>query len=199
MNNYLFEVTYMDGSTKDVSNSNYSSSAAMAQILRSEENEVRKIVLLEMGSIKKMAGDDNMAYTWEGMTKISRQEAVNRYKSGLEVYLLYSDNTEGEADSLRAIEAHLEEFGYENGAPSDWKDTYVNENATDLLRQYMNVISETVKIVMAKAKQRGEIAEDADSLALISAVTKLVVDGLGLSVEGEELYNELEHFVREDN
>lgn len=54
-------------------------------------------------------------YLWEGMIKISYEEAVKRF-SGDEVYLLYSDQTESLVCELAEIEGHESnggEFGYE--------------------------------------------------------------------------------------
>ena len=56
-------------------------------------------------------------YTWEGMTKISFQEAVNRFKNNQDVFLLYDDGTEGLAEDIETIETHNNygcEFGYDN-------------------------------------------------------------------------------------
>lgn len=57
-----------------------------------------------------------MAYTWEGMTKISYEEAIEMHEEGREVYKLYDDDTEGLAENLAEIHAHNEyggEFGIE--------------------------------------------------------------------------------------
>jgi hypothetical protein len=57
-------------------------------------------------------------YTWEGMQKIPYEEAIERYKNGKLVFLLYDNNTEGEACNLEEIKAHYEhggEFGIEKG------------------------------------------------------------------------------------
>lgn len=64
-----------------------------------------------------------MGYTWEGMTKISYEEAVKRWNNKEEVFLLYDDESEGLVEesmgdwtALEAIKHHYEaggEFGYE--------------------------------------------------------------------------------------
>ena len=36
-----------------------------------------------------------MGYSWEGMKKISVEEANRRYREGEEVFILYDDDTEG--------------------------------------------------------------------------------------------------------
>lgn len=36
-----------------------------------------------------------MGYSWEGMKKISVEEAKRRYREGEEVFILYDDDTEG--------------------------------------------------------------------------------------------------------
>jgi hypothetical protein len=55
-------------------------------------------------------------YKWEGMCKISYQEALERFTNGQEVYLLYYDDTESlveDIDSIHLHEEHGGEFGYE--------------------------------------------------------------------------------------
>ncbi|MEK5209190.1 hypothetical protein [Psychrobacillus sp. FSL H8-0510] len=47
-----------------------------------------------------------MAYTDEGMTKISSQKAQKLFNDGQEVYLLYPDNTEAVMESVDQIEEH---------------------------------------------------------------------------------------------
>jgi hypothetical protein len=57
-----------------------------------------------------------MSYTWEGMEKISYQEALERMNNEQEVYLLYDDQTEGLADDFERMSHHHEcggEFGVE--------------------------------------------------------------------------------------
>lgn len=57
-----------------------------------------------------------MGYFWEGMQKISYEEALKRYRNNEEVYLLYWDNAEGLAESEEDIHEHNKsgaEFGYE--------------------------------------------------------------------------------------
>lgn len=58
-----------------------------------------------------------MGYQWDGMQKITYEEAVKLYTENLDgVYLLYDDDTEGAAESLDEIENHNSyggEFGYE--------------------------------------------------------------------------------------
>lgn len=57
-----------------------------------------------------------MAYTYEGMTKISFQEALERFRDNEEVYLLYDDETEALAESEAGIMLHHSyegEFGHE--------------------------------------------------------------------------------------
>lgn len=36
-----------------------------------------------------------MGYSWEGMKKISEEEAKRRYREDEEVFILYDDDTEG--------------------------------------------------------------------------------------------------------
>lgn len=52
-------------------------------------------------------------YNWGGMTKISKEDAIKRWKENKCTYLLYDDNTESMVDSLKDIEDHEVEFGYE--------------------------------------------------------------------------------------
>lgn len=59
-----------------------------------------------------------MGYTWEGMTKISYEEAIEMwYRHGEgPLYRLYDDDTEGMVRSFEEIVDHNEyggEFGYE--------------------------------------------------------------------------------------
>lgn len=57
-----------------------------------------------------------MGYTWEGMQKISYEKAREMFLEDGGIYLLYDDNTEGEADTIEEIDAHNEyggEFGIE--------------------------------------------------------------------------------------
>lgn len=61
-----------------------------------------------------------MSYSWQGMKKITRQEAVERFNVGLEVYRLYDDNTEGLCEELSDImDPAFDDFdfGYETGIP----------------------------------------------------------------------------------
>ena len=59
----------------------------------------------------------NYGYTFEGMQRLTFLDAIYRFVvEGKSVYLLYSDNTEAEADSLDAIARHQDKgglFGYE--------------------------------------------------------------------------------------
>lgn len=58
-----------------------------------------------------------MGYKWEGMKKITYEEALKEYRKGnLAIYLLYDDDTEGLAESESDIHEHQKhygEFGYE--------------------------------------------------------------------------------------
>lgn len=49
-------------------------------------------------------------YLWLGMKEISYDNAVNNYRCNVAVYLLYEDNTESQANSLKEIKDH-----YKNG------------------------------------------------------------------------------------
>ena len=51
-------------------------------------------------------------YTWKGMIKITREQALDRRKENKEVYLLYDDNTEACVESTEDIIKHQGEFGY---------------------------------------------------------------------------------------
>lgn len=42
-------------------------------------------------------------YTWSGMKKITYLEAIERFNDDKEVYLLYSDNTEGVTEGIESI------------------------------------------------------------------------------------------------
>lgn len=53
-------------------------------------------------------------YMWNGMTKISKKEAIKRFHEQKNVFLLYPDDTEAEANKLEELLVHDEEFGYEN-------------------------------------------------------------------------------------
>lgn len=59
----------------------------------------------------------NYGYTFEAMQRLTFLDAAYRFAvEGKSVYLVYSDNTEAEADSLDAISKHQDEgglFGYE--------------------------------------------------------------------------------------
>lgn len=44
-----------------------------------------------------------MAYTWEGMKKITKDEAVKMFNEGREVYRLYEDGTEGLVEDIKDI------------------------------------------------------------------------------------------------
>lgn len=58
----------------------------------------------------------NMSYTWEGITKINYEQAIELFNANKEVYLLYDDDTEGLAHELADIKRHIVnsgEFGYE--------------------------------------------------------------------------------------
>lgn len=84
-----------------------------------------------------------MAYTWEGMVKITKSEAIEMFKNGQEVYRLYDDNTEGLVESLDDIldERFLDyDFGYERG----WEvlGYYVHKDNLD------NIQASTVEVVI---------------------------------------------------
>lgn len=51
-------------------------------------------------------------YTWKGMLKISKEEAIKKY-SETDVYLLRNDNSEALAEDICDIINHNEEFGIE--------------------------------------------------------------------------------------
>ena len=55
-----------------------------------------------------------MSYTWKGMIKIGRVEAIGRFNSDRGVYLLYDDNTEALVEKLEDIKEHEGEFGRHN-------------------------------------------------------------------------------------
>ena len=55
-------------------------------------------------------------YTWNGMNKITYDEAIARLRNNLSVYLLFDDGTESLADSEEDVDKHNSfygEFGYE--------------------------------------------------------------------------------------
>lgn len=55
-------------------------------------------------------------YQGDGMEKISYEEALSRFRSNREVFLLYSDNTEAVAENEEEIQKHHlsgDRFGYE--------------------------------------------------------------------------------------
>jgi hypothetical protein len=56
-----------------------------------------------------------MGYTWEGMSKITKSEALERFQSGKEVFILYEDDTEAVVEKEEEITCgdHGDyEFGY---------------------------------------------------------------------------------------
>jgi hypothetical protein len=50
LNHYSFEVIFMDGEEKWISNNNVSMNEAMIQIIRTEEKDIRKITIMEMST-----------------------------------------------------------------------------------------------------------------------------------------------------
>ena len=57
-----------------------------------------------------MIATDNM-YQWDGMSKISKSAALKHHSQGCQVYLLYSDNTESAAHSIKDILTHAKKGG----------------------------------------------------------------------------------------
>lgn len=68
-----------------------------------------------------------MAYTWNGMKKITKSEALERWDSDRSVFLLYDDDTEGAASDRESIELHQDEFGYELDEEPDVPEKMVLE------------------------------------------------------------------------
>lgn len=57
-----------------------------------------------------------MGYTWKGMIKITKEEAMRRFANNKEVYRLYGDDTEGLVDNKEDMEHEAcgdFDFGYE--------------------------------------------------------------------------------------
>lgn len=57
-----------------------------------------------------------MGYTWDGMTKVSYEEAFKMFKNNEAVYLLHDDETEALVTDLKDIIEHNTyggEYGYE--------------------------------------------------------------------------------------
>lgn len=52
-------------------------------------------------------------YHWDGVIPINKKAAFNLYRRGVEVYKLYPDNTEAEADDIKDIFEHDGLFGIE--------------------------------------------------------------------------------------
>ncbi|GHU52501.1 hypothetical protein AGMMS49975_08430 [Clostridia bacterium] len=66
-------------------------------------------------------------YDWQGMQPMTREEALARYDSGHDVYLLYADGTEGGADSRAEIENFDGIFGFEI---ADYAESKITEEPT---------------------------------------------------------------------
>lgn len=55
-----------------------------------------------------------MGYTWDGMVKITEEQAVNKFAdTDEEVYLLYDDNSESLVECFSDILNHLGEYGFQ--------------------------------------------------------------------------------------
>ncbi len=84
---------------------------------------------------------------------ISKEQAIAQWsiENGLELFLLYDDETEGEPNSIEDIEAHKGEFGIEVGylATQDELDTLKDEN-----KNFANFL-----------KQRGLANDQVDAIA----------------------------------
>lgn len=50
-------------------------------------------------------------YLWNGMLQISKSNALKYHSQGVPVYLLYSDNTESAAQSIKNIISHAQKGG----------------------------------------------------------------------------------------
>ena len=50
-------------------------------------------------------------YLWNGMLQISKSNALKYHLQGIPVYLLYSDNTESAAQSIKNIISHDQKAG----------------------------------------------------------------------------------------
>lgn len=73
--------------------------------------------IIELAELKKEM--NLFGYTWQGMTPVTEKDAVKFFNQGVEVFRLYSDNTEGLVESLEEIEQHERiggMFGIEDGA-----------------------------------------------------------------------------------
>lgn len=56
------------------------------------------------------------SYSYEGMKKVTYEEAISRFNENLNIYLLFDDNTESLVESIDEILDHEKnsgEFGYE--------------------------------------------------------------------------------------
>jgi hypothetical protein len=91
----------------DVSN-NTSKLNELMKLLKSNEDAPVTDIAEALESVK--------GYSWEGMQKITKAEALERFNNDQEVYRLYDDGTEGLVESLGDIEDENfndYEFGYE--------------------------------------------------------------------------------------
>ncbi len=50
-------------------------------------------------------------YLWDGMIPVSKNKALKLMSQGYQVYLLYSDNTESAADSIKDITNYVRDGG----------------------------------------------------------------------------------------
>lgn len=68
-------------------------------------------MILTIDSLRKYG------YLWDGMIPINRSSALTLKSQGYQVFLLYSDNTESAANSIKDIKNHAQNggiFGIEN-------------------------------------------------------------------------------------
>ena len=52
-------------------------------------------------------------YSWQGMKKISKKEAIKLFKEGKEVFKLYNDGTESAIHDIKAFNFDYEGYGIE--------------------------------------------------------------------------------------
>ena len=60
---------------------------------------------------RKLIGMVSYGYLWDGMHQVSKSNALKYHSQGIPVYLLYSDNTESAAQSIKNIISHAQKGG----------------------------------------------------------------------------------------
>lgn len=59
-----------------------------------------------------------MGYTWPGMKKLSKQQAVELFDTSW-IFLLYNDESETEAKTIEDVKQHKGEYGIPKGTISN--------------------------------------------------------------------------------